>query len=134
MVAFLQYFHEFLELGNIKKSGENLGQSKTFVVLMGQFLAISGNKSNFEISQIRDFGHFQAFLGKLFELLFLFQMRFSSKIVLKTRGGDRAARMRFKFSINKKMMSAARIRGACLRADLRGSARTPFESAVPRLP
>jgi hypothetical protein len=79
-VAMLQYFHEFLELGNIKNSDENLWQDGRFVVLIGRFLAICGNKSNIEMSKIRDFGFYQASFGKFFELFF-FQIRFSSKIV-----------------------------------------------------
>ena len=81
-VGFLRFFHEFLKSRNIKYFGKNLGQAGTFVVLIGRFPAISGHKSNFEISKIRDFGYFQAFLGKFFT--FFFKMRFSSKIVLKT--------------------------------------------------
>ena len=46
-----------------------MGQAGTFVVLIGQFSAIYGNKSDFEISKIRLFQHFGAILS-IFDNIF----------------------------------------------------------------
>ena len=63
----MDFFHEFLELGDIKNFGKNLGQAGTFGVLIGRLSAIPGHKPTIEISKIRDF---EVFKGKFGDFVF----------------------------------------------------------------
>ena len=68
-VAVLEFFHQFLSLGDKKNFGKNLGQAGTFEIFFGRISAILRPQTTIEIWKICDFVIFEhnwAHFGKFF--------------------------------------------------------------------